>query len=66
MIEYMEVMDESCHHYVIPTSRWADWKAWTELDSDEDPAAWVTPDYATPIDGGHLIFPEGWRIGSIE
>lgn len=63
--EYTEVTDESCHHYYIPISRFKEWKEWKALDSDSDERAWVVPEWAVSIDGGHLIFKEP-RIGWLE
>lgn len=60
--EFMEVTDESCHHYVIPTDKLADWNYWLYELPEDDPKKWDTPEYATSIDGGDLIFKQ-WRIG---
>jgi hypothetical protein len=62
--EYVEVTDQSSHHYYIPLTRYAEWSAWSELD-EEDERSWNVPDYAVPIDGGHLIFKSP-RIGHLD
>jgi hypothetical protein len=62
-MEYMEVQDEDCHHYVIPTDKWNHWNYWLYELPEDSPNKWDVPDYATFIDGGHLIF-ETWRIGN--
>jgi len=52
---YVEVTDDSFHHYIIPVSRLDDWNAFVELDED-DPASWDVPSWAERIDGGRLTF----------
>jgi hypothetical protein len=50
------VQDESCHWYVIPADRAADWLKWEEnaeeKDADGFPRGWTVPEFAIPI-GGH-------------
>jgi hypothetical protein len=60
-MEYIEVMDDSFHHYVIPLDKEDDWEKFMEIPED-DPSSWDVPEYAELIDGGRLIFKE-YRIG---
>ena len=46
---------------VVPVSKAVEWNDWNDQDTD-DPAAWKSPDWATPI-GGHPsgISFENWE-----
>lgn len=48
---FIQVSDDSAHHYVIPVERHDDWDAWVEqLGNDE--ADYDLPAYAHSVEGG--------------
>lgn len=52
--------DQSSHWYVIPEERAEAWRAWADLDEDDE-AAWDAPEWATRIDSPyHLVFIGSW------
>lgn len=59
--EYMEVTDNSSHHYVIPYDKREEWEAFCAIPEDDE-SSWEVPAFAERIDGGRLVF-KAWRIG---
>lgn len=57
-MEYIEVTDQDCHHYVIPFEKLLEWYRWEE---SEEYSLGIIPDYAIEVDGGSVVFKE-WRI----
>jgi len=48
-MRYVLVQDQSCHWYVIPTDKKAEWFQWCESDESEDG---ISPDWAYGFGGG--------------
>jgi hypothetical protein len=46
--------DDSCHWYLVPDTKRAEWEAWRNL-SGADERSWTVPDFAKPIDGPHRL-----------
>lgn len=42
--------DNSCHWYLVPAEKRAEWDAWTALDEDDE-NGWVEPEWVVKIDG---------------
>jgi hypothetical protein len=42
--------DDDGHWYVIPVERHEEWKAWCDIDRDDE-ASWEVPDFAHKLDG---------------
>jgi hypothetical protein len=59
--EYIEVTDNSFHHYVIPYDERESWYKFCAIPEDDE-RSWEVPEYAVRVDGGDVIFKD-YRIG---
>lgn len=46
--------DDDCHWYLVPVDKREEWSEWREIPSDDE-RSWDVPDFATAIDGPHLL-----------
>lgn len=49
-MRYFLSQDNSCHWYIVPVDKRAEWSAWRELD-DDDERSWDVPEFATELSG---------------
>jgi len=49
-MRYFLDRDESCHWYIVPEPRRADWEAFLALPA-EDERSWEVPEWVTPLQG---------------
>lgn len=62
MEEYILVLDNNGHWYVIPDDKEEQFHDWTDIDS-EDERSWVVPDYAKSVGGSpSLVKFKNYRI----
>jgi len=47
---YFLAQDNSCHWYVVPVAREAEWSEWSQLDEDDE-RGWEPPGWARPLGG---------------
>lgn len=48
---YFLDQDSSCHWYLVPAAKRAEWDKWSSLP-DDDEASWDEPKYAKRLGGG--------------
>lgn len=48
MTRFFLSQDNSCHWYIVPVDKRAEWDAWLEIP-DDDERAWDAPEFAQRI-----------------
>jgi hypothetical protein len=51
---YFLSQDGSCHWYVVPAEKRAEWDAWRNIP-EEDERSWEAPAFARRVDGPHAV-----------
>jgi hypothetical protein len=52
--KYILAQDNSCHWYLLPFEKKAEFDEWLEIDEDDE-RSWTPPEFAKEIDGWHKL-----------